>query len=239
LKRAIATSERMIAGMFSALRPGMTERDAADFVHARMLEADVEAAWDYEGCPIVNFGPDSIVGHAAPSDIALRPGMIVHVDFGVRQEEYCADLQRVAYLCAPGERDVPAPVRRACDTVVRAIEAAVAAMRPGRTGIEIDAIARGIVTGAGYAEYQYGTGHHLGRNAHDGAGLLGPAWERYGSAPHRRLEAGHVYTVEPGVAVPGHGYVGIEEDVLVTEDGGVFLSEPQKEMTRLRIAECA
>jgi len=234
LRGAIATSDRILAHVIAALRPGMTELEAAELAHERMREEGVEAAWDYDGCPIVNFGPDSVVGHAAPSAIALQPGMIAHFDFGVKQEEYCADLQRVAYLCAPGETEAPEPVRRAFATIIRAIEAAVAEMRPGRTGIEIDAVARGVVTAGGYEEYKYGTGHHLGRNAHDGAGILGPAWERYGTAPHRRLEAGHVYTVEPGVAVPGSGYVGIEEDVLVTEGGGVYLGKPQRRLIMLK-----
>jgi Xaa-Pro aminopeptidase len=103
-------------------------------------------------------------------------------------------------------------------------------MQPGVLGKDVDAVARAIVTGAGYPEYKYGTGHHLGRLAHDGGGILGPLWERYGDAGNRPLEAGHVYTVEPGLMVAGYGYIGIEEDVLVTETGAEFLSTPQTEL---------
>jgi Xaa-Pro aminopeptidase len=180
----------------------------------------------------VNTGPDSPVGHVGPTDIKIAPGHLVHFDFGVKQEEYCSDIQRMVYFLAPGETQPPEVVIRGFDTIVYAIQQAVAAMKPGMLGKEIDAIARGIVVDAGYPEYLYGTGHHLGRTVHDGAGMLGPEWEKYGNTPNYPLEAGHVYTVEPGLAVPGYGYIGLEEDVLVTNTGAVFLGQPQ---TRLII----
>jgi Xaa-Pro aminopeptidase len=230
IRAAVETTRGIYQAVFATLRPGMTERDVSDFMHRQMADAGVGPAWDYDSCPAVNSGPDSAVGHGAPGDIVLAPGHIVHMDFGVRQDSYCSDIQRVIYLLRPGETEPPEPVRRGFTTVRAAVEAAVAAMRPGVTGTEVDTAARGVVTGAGYPEYKYATGHGLGRNAHDGGPLLGPLWERYGDTPRRPLEAGHVYTVEPGLAVPGYGYIGLEEDVLVTEDGAVYLGEPQREL---------
>lgn len=230
IRAAVETTRLIFERTAAFIRPGLTEREVADFMHRQMTELGVRPAWDYDGCPAVNSGPDSPVGHGAPGDIALAPGHLVHMDFGVRQDAYCSDIQRVIYLLRPGEVEPPEPVRRGFAVVRAAVEAAVAAMRPGVTGLEVDAAARRVVTDAGYPEYKYATGHGLGRNAHDGGPLLGPLWERYGDTPRRTLEAGHVYTVEPGVAVPGYGYIGLEEDVLVTEDGAIYLGEPQREV---------
>lgn len=230
IKAAIATTERIYQLTYAIARPGMTESEVGRFMHAQMDAFNVSEAWDLANCPAVNTGPESSVGHVGPTELVIQPGHLLHFDFGVRQDEYCSDIQRMMYFLKPGEKEAPEAVRKGFETIVNAIQAAVAAMRPGKLGREIDAIARGIVTQAGYPEYMYATGHHLGRLAHDGAGVMGPLWDRYGDTPNYPLEAGHVYTVEPGLPVPGYGYIGIEEDVLVTEEGAVFLGPPQTEL---------
>jgi Xaa-Pro aminopeptidase len=124
---------------------------------------------------------------------------------------------------------VPEPVQRAFDTVVKAIQLAAAALKPGVVGWEIDQIARDCITAAGYEEYGHALGHQLGRSAHDGGGAaLAPRWERYNETPYRPVENGNVFTLEPSILVPDFGLIALEEDVLVTDGGCEFLSQPQR-----------
>jgi Xaa-Pro aminopeptidase len=233
IKAAVATTLRIYERTFQHIRPGLTETEIGAFMLAQLEARGLEPAWHAGHCPTVNAGPDSPVGHVGRSGRRAARGQLLHFDFGVRQDGYCSDIQRVVYLLAPGESVPPEPVRRAFDTVAYALEAAVATMRPGVLGKEVDAAARSIVTEAGFPEYKHATGHHLGRLAHDGGGILGPEWERYGDTPRRPVEAGHVYAVELGLAVSGYGYIGLEEDVVVTSSGTAYLSTPQTSLILL------
>ncbi len=230
IRKAIQTTFRIFENTFDYLKVGQTEKEVSAFMQARLEQFHVSPAWERLNCPTVNTGPDSAIGHVGPTGLRISPGHIVHFDFGVLQDEYCSDIQRVVYFLKPGEKTVPEAVQRGFDTVREAIQRAFEAMRPGVTGKSIDQVARQVVVKAGYPEYPFGTGHQVGRVVHDGAGMLGPAWERYGETPNYPLEAGQVYTIEPGLAVPGFGYIGIEEDVLVTADGAQYLGEPQVEL---------
>lgn len=230
LKKSIEETEKIYADTFAFLQPGMTEKNVAAYMLERVDRSGHETAWEREHCPAVNAGPDSPVGHSGPTDLKLARGQIVHFDFGVKIDGYCSDIQRVIYLLKDGETQAPEPVRIGFETIKTAVQAAASTMKPGVSGYAIDQIARKIVTDAGFPEYMYATGHHLGRTVHDGAGILGPRWERYGETPNYLLEPGHVYTIEPGAVIPGYGYIGLEEDVLVTDQGAVFLSKPQVEL---------
>jgi Xaa-Pro aminopeptidase len=227
IQTAVKTTEEIFTRTFNYIQPGLTEQQVGEYMWAQMDEMGVTEAWERTNCPAVNAGPDSPVGHSGPTTQQIERGHIVHFDFGIKQDGYCSDIQRVVYFLAKGETTPPDPVKRGFETIVHAIREAAAAMKPGVTGRQVDAIARGIVIKAGYPEYMYGTGHHIGRTTHDGAGMLGPAWERYGNTPNYPLEVGHVYTIEPGLVVHGYGYMGLEEDVVVTENGAEFLSKPQ------------
>ncbi len=230
VRRAVAVTERIVGLLAPEIRPGRSERDLAAVVHARFAESGVTPAWAAEGCPVVNTGPGSDLGHTYPSaEVRIEPGHLVHIDLGVRLDGYCSDLQRMWYVRRPGEAGPPEDVRRAFDAVVRAIEAGAAALRPGARGFEVDAAARRVVVEAGYPEFKHGLGHGLGRAVHDGGTMLGPPWPCYGRNTEAVVEAGNVFTLELGVPT-GCGLVGLEEDVVVTAAGCEFLSSPQRDL---------
>lgn len=227
IKQAVEITLEIFDQTFTILEIGLSEIEVAERMQALVEERGLDYAWPKSNNPAVNTGPNSPVGHNAPTDLIIEPGHLVHFDFGVKQNGYCADIQRMVYFLKPGETEPPEPVKKGFDTIVQAIQAAFEVIKPGLRGIDVDAAARSVVTEAGYPEYKYATGHQLGRLAHDGGCLLGPAWARYGKTPFMPIEVGQVYTLEPGLMVPGYGYVGIEEDILVTEDGARFLGPPQ------------
>jgi Xaa-Pro aminopeptidase len=234
VRAAVAETEEIFDAVTGALAPDMTELDVADVMHAEVEQRRLGYAWGREHCPAVNAGPEKEVGHSGPTDLRTARGELVHVDFGVSRDGYCSDLQRVWYLLAEGESQPPEDVVRAWSALWAAVDAGAGALRPGVAGWEVDAVARDTLVAGGFPEPKYALGHQLGRAAHDGGTLLGPRWDRYGEAPLGRVEAGNVFTLEFGTAVSGRGYIGLEEDVLVTADGVEWLSTPQRELWLVR-----
>ncbi len=231
IRAAVALTDDIINRITAFLKPGLTERQIADFIHAEYRKEGVIPSWDAGYCPTVTCGPDSPYGHVAPSDeYVVKPGQLVRIDQGVVLNDYISDIQRVWYIQPEGETDIPAPVQHAFDSVRAAIHAAKAALKPGVQGCTVDDAARATIVAAGYPEYQHAVGHGIGRTVHDGATLLGPRWERYGSTPYALVEANGCFTLELGVHVPGYGLVSLEEDVLVTDDGVEWLGHEQTEL---------
>jgi Xaa-Pro aminopeptidase len=231
IKAAVALTDDIIQRITRFLKPGLSEVDIQKFIHAEYRKEGVVPSWDAGFCPTVTCGPDSPVGHVSPSDqYVAKAGQLVRIDQGVVLNEYISDIQRVWYLQPAGETSIPEPVQHAFNSVRAAIKAAAAALEPGVQGWVVDEAARSTIVAAGYPEYQHAVGHHIGRTVHDGSTLLGPRWERYGKTPYGIVEVGNCFTLELGVQVPGYGLVSLEEDVLVTESGVVWLGEEQTEI---------
>jgi Xaa-Pro aminopeptidase len=198
------------------VRPGRTELEMAADIDWRLKRAGFEKpAFD----TIVAAGPNSALPHARPTDRRAAPGELVVVDFGGVLHGYCVDLTRTVALGA-----VSAEARRLYDAVREAQDAAIAAAgRADVTTGDVDAAARDTLARHGLAEwFGHGTGHGLGLDVHE----LPRLSRRSADAPgHERLEAGMVFTIEPGVYKEGTGGVRIEDDLLRTADGCELLTD--------------
>jgi len=230
IKEAVRTTEEIFARVHGFIAPGRTEKEIAAFMLAEVKRRGLEPAWAESTCPSVFTGPDTAGAHYSPTDRKVEPGHVLNMDFGVKVNSYCSDLQRTFYVLCPGEREAPGDVAGGFAAIVQAIEFSRQAMKPGVQGVDIDAISRKVITAAGYDEFPHALGHQVGRFAHDGTALLGPKWEKYARKPFQPLEEGMVFTIEPRLTVPGRGVVTVEEMVVVTKDGADWLSTPQKEI---------
>ncbi|MBE3110732.1 MAG: aminopeptidase P family protein [Acidobacteria bacterium] len=230
MKQAVRATEEIFDLVGRFIAPGRTESEIAAFILGEAERRKLPTAWGPATCPAVFTGPDTAQAHYSPTGRVVEPGHVLNMDFGVKVEGYCSDMQRTFYVLKPGETAAPEDVMKGFRTIVRAVEESKKAMKPGVTGFEIDAVARSIIVGAGYAEFPHALGHQVGRYAHDGTALLGPKWEKYAKKPFQKLEEGMVFTIEPRLTVPGRGVVTIEEMVVVSRDGAEWLGRPQKDI---------
>lgn len=229
LRKAVQTTEAILKNLTPQLSIGLTATEIYAMALAEMAQRGVLPGWS--PCPSVSPGPDAPVGHSAPEAKYLtRAGKLLHMDIGIIQGGYHSDMQRVWYFQAPGEEDIPAEVKNGFAIVRKAILAAAGALKPGARGWEVDAVSRQVFIENRIPEYQHAVGHHLGRALHDGATVLGPRWPKYGKTVEGTVEIGNVFTLELGFMLKGYGYIGLEEDVLVTETGLEWLSTPQTEI---------
>lgn len=204
-----------------------TEVELAETIAEEVERRGHGFAWARPFCPSVQFG--IMRGHAAPGSGTVAFGQLVAVDFGVTVDGFASDLQRS--LVATRDGVIPEHLASLWDIALRSVRAGAAAMRPGVTGLEVDEASRAVVREAGCPDYEHATGHPLGYAAHDVGPMLGPDWPgRYGRRVHERIESGMVFTLEPGAARAtdeGPVRVGLEEDVVVRDDGVEYLAPPQ------------
>ena len=234
IKQAIAHTQDIFALVTEFIAPGKTEKEIAEFMSAEVAKRGLETAWDSAVCPSVFTGPETAEAHYAPTDRPVERGQILNMDFGVKVNAYCSDMQRTFYVMEAGETAAPADVQKGFDTIVSAVEQSRLAMKPGVIGLDVDTVSRDVLAKHGYEPFPHGLGHQVGRYAHDGTALLGPAWEKYAQKPFKPLEPHMVFTIEPRLTVPNRGVATIEEMVVVTEQGAEYLSDPQKELILIR-----
>lgn len=217
LRRAIAITDAAITAVLPALRPDHTERQAAWMLEVALRERGAEAL----AFPIiVAAGPNGAAPHASVGDEPLGLGRPIVIDMGARVDGYHGDLTRTVVL---GEPD--AQFWAIYDLVLQAQRRAIAGLRPGLTCAAADALARDLITEAGYGpQFSHGLGHGVGLNIHEGPGLR----RALPDTPSAPLQPGMVTSVEPGIYIEGWGGVRIEDLVLITDAGCAVLSAAPK-----------
>ena len=234
IKSAIKVTEEIFDKVTGFIKPGKTEKEIAAFIKSEVEKRNLEYAWEPAVCPAVFTGPETAGAHYAPTNKKIERGHVLNMDFGVKWNGYCSDMQRTFYILKDDETEAPEDVMKGFNTIVDAIESSKQAIKPGVIAKEIDAIARNIVVKNGYDEFPHGLGHQVGRFSHDGTALLGPPWEKYAQKPFLQLEERMVFTIEPRLDVPGRGTATIEEMVVVTNNGADWLSHPQKKIILIK-----
>lgn len=214
---AFRAAGRLIAetvpAILTLVRTGRREREIAAEIDLTLATHGFE---DRAFQTIVASGPNSALPHAHPSDRCVEAGDLVLLDFGGVYDGYCVDLSRTVCISPVSEQ-----ASRLHGAVLEAQQAAIAVARPGVMASEVDAAARSTLARYELAEaFGHGTGHGLGLEIHE-APRVGQTGQPGTDAI---LRPGMVFTVEPGVYVPGVGGVRIEDDVLVTEEGCEILT---------------
>jgi len=220
IREAIRVAERAFRAFRACLRATDSEKELVDALE-RYVRVFGGQSCSFPG--IVAMGKRSALPHAPPGSKTLEDEQLVLVDWGAAGRFYKSDLTRMVITRKNSAFSGPLDKqwdRRAADIyrlVLRAQQKAIAKIRPGVKGKEVDAEARAIIAEGGYGDFfGHGLGHGLGLEVHEGPALR-PGAENI-------LQAGMVVTVEPGIYLPDWGGIRIEDDVLVTEDGFEVLS---------------
>lgn len=216
LKAAAALADRAVLAAAEACRPGVTELDVAGAVNRAFLDAGA----DEVAFAIIASGPNGAFPHHHTGPRRIEAGDAVVCDLGCRLGGYPSDVTRMVVL-----GDGPAGYSRVHAVVEDAVQAGMAAVRPGVPARAVDAAARGVIERAGYGPYfTHRTGHGLGVSGHEPPWITGT-----NDAP---LEPGMVFSIEPGIYLPGRFGVRLEDIVVVTDTGCERLSALPRDAIR-------
>jgi Xaa-Pro aminopeptidase len=213
ISRACALADDGFAHLLEFVKPGMTELEVAWELEAFFR---VNGADGLAFPTIVLAGPRAAMPHGQPSDATIERGNVLLIDFGCTVDGYRSDTTRTVFV-----DEVPDGVRRAHDAVLAAQSAAMEALAVGVNGQDVDAMARRVIEDAGFEPYGHGLGHGIGLEVHEPPSLRK-------TRPYM-LEAGMVFSVEPGIYQPGVTGIRIEDIVVLEESGPRLLTDAPRE----------
>ncbi len=207
MRRAVALTEDSFAATFARLQAGQREKDVARIV------AEEHARRGVDGDALVQFGANAALPHGGPSEAVLTDEMVVLIDGGCAFQGWWSDVTRTRWFGAAP----PPRFRRIYNLVHDAQSAAIAQVRPGVAAQEIDRAARKVIVDGGLgASFTHRLGHGMGMDGHEAVYMV------EGNA--RPLAPGMVFSVEPGIYLPGELGVRLEDDVACTTSGADVLS---------------
>ncbi|MCH4827002.1 M24 family metallopeptidase [Planococcus halocryophilus] len=215
LREAAALADYAIEVAARTIKEGITEIE---------VMTEIELALKKRGVTHMSFDTTVLTGaraaspHGKTGEYKLQQGDLVLFDLGVVHKGYCSDITRTLALGEPNEEQ-----KEVYDVVYRSEMAALEAVKPGVTAAELDHISRQVIADAGYGDYfTHRLGHGLGIDVHEFPSIHGENT--------MTMEKGMVFTLEPGIYVPGKVGVRIEDDVAVTADGYEVLTKYPKEL---------
>ena len=218
LREAIAISQDALQAVIEWVRPGMTERAITGQLIVEQLK---RGGGKHPFEPYALIGPNAALPHADPGDRVLKDGDVLLFDYGTSVRGYVSDITRTFIVGEPSAKFIDV-----YEAVRAANEAGRLAARPGIAAQEVDRAARRAIEQAGYGKYfTHRTGHGLGLEAHEGPNMV--------EGNTQILEPGMVFTVEPGIYLPGEFGVRIEDDMVITEDGAESLSTFPRDLRRI------
>ncbi len=210
MQKAVDIAQNGLQSTLPLIKIGMTEKELAGELVVQLLRHGSGSELPFS--PIVSAGPNGANPHAGPSDRKLSEGDLLVIDWGTSYSGYVSDLTRTFAVGEIDEESV-----RIHDLVQQANSAGRAAGKVGATCADVDRAARCVIDEGGYGKYfTHRTGHGIGMQCHEEPYIRGDN--------ELSLQAGMTYTVEPGIYLPGKNGVRIEDDVMVTEEGTVSLS---------------
>ena len=214
MRRASQINDQAMVRFKALIHEGVTEQEVAEQTKQIYLELGADG-FSFE--PLVAFGANAASGHHYPDGTKLKRGDCVLFDVGCTYQGYCSDMTRTFFYqtVSPRQREI-------YELVLSANEAAEKAVRPGIPLKELDGIARGIITQAGYSpNFTHRLGHFIGLETHDFGDVS--------SAADGTAVPGNIFSIEPGVYLDGELGVRIEDLVLVTETGCEVLNHLSKD----------
>lgn len=241
MRRAALVTALLEEEAYATVKPGITrDLDVARYLKTRMRGLGLDDAWAPDQNPNVNSGIDR--GHSHSTDRVIQPGDIIQTDFGVKAGGmWSTDIQRFAYVLRPGEKQPPAAVRQQWENSKRGSRIALAAMRPGVRGYDVDAAQRAWMTTQGSEFVPWSTGHPVGYWAHDMGPSLGGAQR---STPPsgdslRVLQRGQTFAFDGFFAWKtgddATKTISVEEMAVITERGAEYLIPPQEELILIAV----